>query len=49
MKTREELNKIKEETEPLNEKPAELNDEELELVNGGLVPDCRPPQSDELF
>ena len=35
MKTKEELNTIKEEVEALNNKLAELTDEELEQVNGG--------------
>ena len=35
MKTKEELNTIKEEIEALNNKLAELTDEELEQVNGG--------------
>ena len=36
MKTKEELNAIKEEIETLNEKLAELTEEELAQVNGGL-------------
>ena len=36
MKTKEELNKIKEEVEAVNEKLAELTPEELEQVNGGV-------------
>ena len=36
MKTKEELNTIKEEVESLNEKLAELTDEELEQVTGGI-------------
>ena len=35
MKTKEELNKIKEEVEAVNEKLNELTPEELEQVNGG--------------
>ena len=35
MKTKEELNAIKEEIETLNNKLAELNEEELEQVSGG--------------
>ena len=35
MKTKEELNKIKEEVETVNEKLQELTPEELEQVNGG--------------
>ena len=38
MKTKEELNALKEEVETLNKKLAELTDEELEQVTGGLVP-----------
>ena len=36
MKTKEELNIIKEEIETLNEKLAELTEEELEQVTGGV-------------
>ena len=35
MKTKDELNSIKEEVDALNKKLAELNDEELKLVAGG--------------
>ena len=35
MKTKEELNALKEEVETLNEKLAELTDEELAQVSGG--------------
>lgn len=35
MKTKEELNALKEEVETLNKKLAELNEEELEQVTGG--------------
>ena len=48
MKTKEELNALKEEVETLNQKLAELTDEELAHVAGGLdpvihfVPDLRP-------
>ena len=35
MKSKEELNKIKEEVEAVNEKLHELTEEELEKVNGG--------------
>ena len=35
MKTKEELNKLKEEVEAVNEKLQELTEEELEQVNGG--------------
>ena len=49
MKTKEELNALKEEVETLNKKLAELNDEELEQVAGGSIPaiynlyDLEPP------
>ena len=36
MKTKEELNAIKEEVETLNKKLAELSEEELEQVSGGI-------------
>ena len=36
-KTKEELNKIKEEVEAVNEKLAELTEEDLEQVTGGLA------------
>ena len=35
MKSKEELNKLKEEVESVNEKLQELTDEELEQVTGG--------------
>ena len=38
MKTKEELNALKEEVETLNEKLHELTDEELEQVTGGALP-----------
>ena len=38
MKTKEELNKLKEEFETLNKKLAELTEEELKQVSGGLGP-----------
>ena len=37
MKTKEELNALKEEVETLNKKLAELSEEELELVTGGFI------------
>ncbi len=37
-KTKEELNKIKEEVEAVNEKLAELTEEEIAQVSGGLGP-----------
>ena len=36
MKTKEELDTLKEEVETLNKKLAELTDEELEQVSGGF-------------
>ena len=41
MKTKEELNALKEEVETVNEKLNELTPEELETVNGGVVHDIR--------
>ena len=41
MKTREELNALKEEVETLNRKLMELNEEELKEVAGGLAPGRR--------
>ena len=38
MKTKEELNTLKEETEALNNKLAELTDEALNQVSGGIAP-----------
>ena len=38
MKTKEELNALKEEVEALNSKLAELSEEELAQVAGGLIP-----------
>ena len=38
MKTKEELNALKEEVEALNRKLAELTDEELAQVSGGVRP-----------
>ena len=40
MKTKEELNALKEEVESLNKKLAELTEEELAQVVGGAVPDA---------
>ena len=39
MKTKEELNALKEEVEALNKKLAELTEEELAQVSSGLAPD----------
>ena len=38
MKTKEELNALKEEVETVNKKLAELTDEELAQVSGGRIP-----------
>ncbi len=38
MKTKEELNALKNEVETLNKKLAELSEEELEQVTGGSIP-----------
>ena len=45
MKTKEELNALKEEVETLNKKLHELTEEELEQVSGGLV-DPKPEKLD---
>ncbi len=45
MKTKEELNALKEEVETVNKKLAELNEEELAQVSGGIVP---PSQREDL-
>ena len=42
MKTKEELNALKEEVETLNQKLAELTDEELAQVSGGIYPTWIP-------
>ena len=39
MKTKEELNALKEEVETLNKKLNELSEEELSQVSGGVLPD----------
>ena len=41
MKSKEELNALKEEVETLNKKLHELTDEELAQVSGGVLPDSR--------
>ena len=46
MKTKEELNALKEEVETLNKKLAELTDEELAQVSGGYVPRGPRPKRD---
>ena len=38
MKTKEELNALKEEIETMSKKLAELTDEELAIVTGGIEP-----------
>ena len=38
MKTKEELNALKEEVEALNKKLAELTEEEITQVSGGVLP-----------
>ena len=38
MKTKEELNALKEKVETLNKKLAELTEEELKQVTGGILP-----------
>ena len=40
MKTKEELNVLKEKVETLNKKLAELTDEELAQVHGGITPNA---------
>ena len=45
MKTKEELNALKEEVETLNKKLHELTEEELAQVSGGIVP---PSQREDL-
>ena len=44
MKTKEELNELKEEVEAVNKKLAELNEEELEQVTGGGEVPCPSPR-----
>ena len=46
MKTREELNALKEEVEALNMKLQELTDEELAQVTGGII---KPDQTKSWF
>ena len=43
MKTKEELNALKEEVETLNKKLHELTDEELAQVSGGVLPGLARP------
>ena len=47
MKTKEELNALKEEVEALNKKLAELSEDELKQINGGFIPPL--PRADNLF
>ena len=50
MKTKEELNALKEEVETLSKKLAELNEDELKEVTGGFVEADNPfSQGDDLF
>ena len=42
MKTKEELNALKEEVETLSKKLAELNEDELAEVTGGFIPPLPP-------
>ena len=42
MKTKEELNALKEEVEAVNEKLQELTEEEIAQVSGGLAPLGKP-------
>ena len=48
MKSKEELNKLKEEVEAVNEKLAELTEEEITQISGGdgiKVPTIWPPRT----
>ena len=47
MKTKEELNALKEEVETLNKKLAELSEDELEQVAGGIDYELKPSPSTE--
>ena len=49
MKTKEELNALKEEVESLNKKLAELTEEELQQVSGGETLDWRKGPHDPHF
>ena len=42
-KSKEELNKLKEEVEAVNEKLQELTPEEIAQVSGGVLRDCNEP------
>ena len=48
-KSKEELNKLKEEVEAVNEKLQELTEEELEQVTGGGTPIIELPCEDPLW
>ena len=49
MKTKEELNALKQEIETLNKKLAELTDEELAQVTGGATGDVKPFNGEKGF
>ena len=49
MKTKEELNELKEEVETLNKKLAELNEEELAQVAGGSVDDVYQRYNEDIL
>ena len=49
MKSKEELNKIKEEVEAVNEKLAELTEEEIAQVTGGLARHSSPGGAPDLM
>ena len=49
MKTKEELNALKEEVETQNRKLHELTEEELEQVSGGVEPLGHEPSGAEVF
>ena len=49
MKSKEELNKLKEEVETLNEKCRELTEEELKEVTGGITPGLMGPIAVEAY
>ena len=42
MKTKEELNALKEEVDTLNKKLAELSEDELKQITGGVTPGITP-------
>lgn len=49
MKTKEELNALKEEVKAVNKKLAELSEEELAEVTGGSLPKINPDEKYVLF